>query len=604
MRPTGFGRGRNRRIENGAILKFMPQTYIPVLADLLKFGYGPVSGNSMPLNAGQFVYSNALYMVLQTNSIVAGVLPAIEILKSTDSGNTWSVLDPLNQPTTTAADGPYGIASVIFDGNQTVTVCFGNALVSPTPLMLQDFSLATETWGATYGAGGAPLATNLYQLLKRSTGDLVLLYGGTDPFHAAVFSGGAWVADVDLTTNIPAGFAFAGFSSSVVDSTDLIHVFYEASNFPLTELVYQQFTALNALGNFVSPVIDSASYIPGYTPQPAIDGNYLLYGVLQPGGAHADYATLLIGTPLFNPVFSLLLFPGIDPDLQALPDSPASSPWLYAAGTQIVAVYVVQNPGGQIHAIRVCSTLSLSDPTQGWVAATVFDFLASAPPGFYTGPGQQIIRPTIGNSYHGQALITAEAYTADPFAGGVDARFWFGNFSPYPMPAGGGGAGAAGGGFGGGFGAGMGPGAGMGAGMFASGARFKCCTEGHTFQAARMAEIVRQQLKRRSDWPYAHLFPPEASIPVEQIQDIPSPVVNTITAVLQYQRAFGVPAVPIGYSLRRGSWHIFPWGCAIHSRPERTDPECPRRHCPGATKHSCSARISFSGALVASPTGL
>jgi hypothetical protein len=69
----------------------------------------------------------------------------------------------------------------------------------------------------------------------------------------------------------------------------------------------------------------------------------------------------------------------------------------------------------------------------------------------------------------------------------------------------------------------------------AGGGRFKCCTSPHKFQGVRMAEVLRQTLKDRADWPYVHEFPPVGSIPVDFIADIPSPAVGVKTPVLVYQ---------------------------------------------------------------------
>ena len=84
-----------------------------------------------------------------------------------------------------------------------------------------------------------------------------------------------------------------------------------------------------------------------------------------------------------------------------------------------------------------------------------------------------------------------------------------------PPSSGGGGAGAMGGGF-------RGPGLGG------------CCDSGHTFQAARMLEMVRRSVMQKSAWPYIYEFAPPDSIPVEQIAQIPVPAIGVLTPVLTY----------------------------------------------------------------------
>jgi hypothetical protein len=64
--------------------------------------------------------------------------------------------------------------------------------------------------------------------------------------------------------------------------------------------------------------------------------------------------------------------------------------------------------------------------------------------------------------------------------------------------------------------------------------KFKCCTSGHQFQAARKAEVLRLALLNKNAWPYIHEYPPPDSIPVEQIAQIPAPPLNVLTPVLTY----------------------------------------------------------------------
>jgi len=62
------------------------------------------------------------------------------------------------------------------------------------------------------------------------------------------------------------------------------------------------------------------------------------------------------------------------------------------------------------------------------------------------------------------------------------------------------------------------------------------------YQGTRMAEALRQEVKRKTAWPYVHLEAPPDSIPVYPVGSIPAGPVGVLEVILAY-------TVPIGFRL-------------------------------------------------------
>ena len=312
-----------------------------------------------------FTYGGNLYQVLQSFSN-----GEINVFKSSNGGTSWAPVAVGTGPTGLAAIQQGG---VYFDGNQTVTVAFctgDQTAPASAPIVLQDFDLATGTWGATYGAGSG----NVYQvnaLFVRSDGSMVCIcINGVSPLTTAAYirtSGGVW-SHVSLDSLLSGGWTSIGNTCACYDpSTGTIHMFSSASG---TKQYYQQFLLNNTVANFQ----DTTAVVGGPIGQqisaspPIILQGQLLWGVCDPTGS---YATILVGAPLSNPVFSVGPVPGVNP-IQPNPaviNQNTLAPQLATDGTTLWAAFI--GTANAPSCVYVSFTNNLSDPTSGWLGGQV-----------------------------------------------------------------------------------------------------------------------------------------------------------------------------------------------------------------------------------------
>ena len=371
----------------GAVGPTVPGFTAPVAQSL---GFDAVPLTSYP-NGGSgqlavFSYGGNLYQVLQSYSN-----GEINIFKSTNGGVSWAAV--------AVGTGPTGLTDVqggvYFDGVQTVTVATTVGSVANTttgPIVLQDFDLATGTWGATYGAGSG----NVYQingLFKRSNGSwLVLCVNGIANITTAAYvrtSGGVW-SHFSLDSLLPAGWdALIGTGPSAVydPNTGTVHMFGAAAvsgggagNY---KTYYQQILIGNTVAGFQDTTAIYCNQMDPLTSSgpPLIVGNQLLWGVaaglndtFAPG--YPTYASILVGTPLSAPVFTVAAAPGVNP-LQPIPTynyaSGSLPPVLGTDGVNLWAVFLSESFDGvtATYNLYISVASDINDPLSGWVGGIV-----------------------------------------------------------------------------------------------------------------------------------------------------------------------------------------------------------------------------------------
>ncbi len=365
--------------------------YSPVLMSDPGHGDGAVASQNQQTGGGgasrgQFVFNGALYCLLQLqgNHITPSLL---YMVKSSDNGATWADLDFANSPQTSAqpAPNPPSNGSCLFDDVlQLLTVAYNAADVSGginVAIKLRDFDLVTETWGADYATVGAPTCFGCNQLFRRSDGSVVFLHNTNPPspnvtgLTASVFAAGVW-SSFAVDTNIGATTSNSGSSAVMDPATDIIHVFLTTKGAGNINFVtYQQILPDNSLGPFFNFTNEFANLgttgaIVEAMGNPIIVGDQILWGQVPTDGT---VPSIMVGTPLSAPVWSVLGSPGIDAGFPGASSS-TIQPTLAFDGTTIYAVYVFLENDFTTHSIRLAQTTNLLNPLAGpWTAAEIYD---------------------------------------------------------------------------------------------------------------------------------------------------------------------------------------------------------------------------------------
>jgi hypothetical protein len=199
-------------------------------------------------------------------------------------------------------------------------------------------------------------------------------------------------------------------------------------------LFYQQFLANNTLGPFHT-FADGTFGTTGSAGNPVIAGNFILWGVTDPT---STYATLLYGTPVSNPTFSILGAPGIDPSVPATLQL-TQAPFLMFDGTKIWGITPYNNeavigPSGfEVVTLRLAFTTNLANPALGWMGQTFYTNSTEAIGGFGSGdyPG---VFPN-GNSVSAVVQGALTDIAAPPgFQVSPPTFFYIGGFCPGATP--------------------------------------------------------------------------------------------------------------------------------------------------------------------------
>ena len=369
-----------------------------------------------------FSYGGSLYIVatLQTTGIA-------NVYRSNNQGATWVVVDGAHSPSVQNGVVSIGTASLTF-----LYAPYG----TNGPLQFQDFNLATQTWGAVYGATG-PNATASPILLIRSNGDKVAIVNST-PTQAYVYAGGVWSAPIDLTTLFPVGWPTYAYLSACIDTTDTIHILgYVHQQVP----PYGQFTFYEQLlpSNALSGFQDLSAIAYQTFGSPVICGNYVAIGAID---AAQTYGAVLTGTPLAAPVFSLT---NCDPS-QPIPYQNLNNPSPFVAtdGTNLWAYLVIETltlVAPWTYLWKTQSRLSVTTPSSlAWSSAGVFEqynYPTSGRPFSFYLMGMVGNYPWMVGTYFTMTGGAPSAYFLSPYSGVYG--------TPITTNSGGGGGGSAGG---------------------------------------------------------------------------------------------------------------------------------------------------------------
>jgi len=403
---------------------------------------GNLSPTGMPQpgagDPGVFRHGGNLFTVI----VYPPVQQDVQVWKSTDGGVSWTQLDAANEP-----NALYDAQCLAWDGANTLTIALLPSPGASAPVILRNFDLAGETWGAPFGGAGAPSPDALFGLYRRSSGDLVLLVEDTTALPgvpsrlgAYVFSGGAWSSIVDLETNVEALPGWAGSGANigsfnnvlpaVMDAADTLHIFFALTD-PFTpgwtdRFFYQQFLSGGGLGSFFDFPGQGALPVDllyfGLTP--AVGNNTILMPVIRSlPGPIPGYVSVYVGTPLNAPVWTELAAPGVDAASYNVFDGTAPYPAAAFDGALWYVIFVQPtDPAYGANQVRVAQS---ANPLLGWTTSTVYDFLVDPTPPGFVFPGQAFSLP---NWRIGSVLGRLAAF----LPGFVDALFFL--FAPLVPP--------------------------------------------------------------------------------------------------------------------------------------------------------------------------
>ncbi len=407
------------------------------------FPIGPGASVGWAQQNNAFVYRNQLYFVGQRASSASGALQTINVFRAIDpQGTAWTLLDGAHAP----QRGDKGnTGGCWFDGNQTITVAWTDANYSPPTagtIHLQDFDLATATWGMEYGNANSPTVYIVNQIYRRSDGSLLALFNrfydatyGPEGLAAAVFSGGAWGTPFPLDSNMSAAYVIPGPRTAVAMESDgtldiFVQQFDTATRTQYTWF-YQKLLPDDTLGAFHQfSVTDMTAFVHGQG-NPIIVGDMIVWGGCAPLTVFPQYALLAIGTPLSAPVWSFTPAPGIDPSAPFSAGATYYVADLALSATTIYALIAIsdtsQDPAD--FSLRLGSTTNLTNPNDGWTFQTIYDFtqgpfpFAPSNSNVWDVRSLSVYNPGTGD----QVFVSAAVYLA---GNNTDTTYWFGDFSP------------------------------------------------------------------------------------------------------------------------------------------------------------------------------
>jgi len=337
---------------------------VPVAA--LSEAFGVAAG-------GPWMFNGDLYIAVTDHTY--STFTAIYV--STNGGNTWSPLDTGGQPT---------ISGIVqFDGNQTLVCAFpsaGNG--SEGGINLQNFDLATQTWGSVYGTASPPTGNEVDFVGFRPDGSVVVLYDHfvsathqTGKFFA-VFAANAWSAGVGVDINFvnpdpPELGSTERLISAVIDQSGNVHVFMDL--FGTTGLpwfvFYQEVTAANGLGSFFTfPGSNNGDLISLGVPV-VINGKIFLPAFVSDAGAVGFF---LGSGSTWGSVIGPI-DPGLATDATLVVDTSSTPGFAALVNGTLVVIYVAQGSNtAWIQArMRVLTQTNLANPATGWTGQTVAD---------------------------------------------------------------------------------------------------------------------------------------------------------------------------------------------------------------------------------------
>ena len=222
--------------------------------------YTPIVPNPNPPGGGT-----------QTNTV------EVTVFGSSDGGVTWTELDTANrkavQFTAGGATKPYGVVR----SGSVFYVC----LLGVSGMEIEQFDMASETWGAqvasggpspddcSAGADGVLTAFSRIFPIRRSDGSFVVLYQGRillfgqhfGRAYYTIWDGATWSSPVEVLGTLPSEFVRVGAAGAILGTADRVHLFAASDNTIHGAYVYQMFHRAVDSSNVAHTVqnIDSAN---------------------------------------------------------------------------------------------------------------------------------------------------------------------------------------------------------------------------------------------------------------------------------------------------------------------------------------------------------
>lgn len=359
-------------------MPFTPSTVDVVDTNFSAFFNNPNFRGNLPI-----VYGGNLYVV--TDFIYADDVTGniCNVYESTDGGSTWTLLDSAHAPNITSG---YGYSSSYFDGNQTITVSFVAVTYpgSSGTLKLQQFDLATGTWGSVFAPGG-PTIQELGPIFVRPDGTILVTWdsgypppSGHSRLRYSIWDGTSWSAAGDAGANYLAldatGNIFVNTCAGVMDSSGNVNLFF--SDFAYDIVCWQQIQADDTLGNFFqfSNLLSNAvGGVPYGIPQ--IVGNQFVF----PVSYNASYYAVYVGSDLTTPSWTL------SSTIDSAITNPTATPTLAYDSTNDILIAMLGEPSTSSSGFTGIYRVSInfnpsSSLTTGWTAQQVYDYDTSPPP--------------------------------------------------------------------------------------------------------------------------------------------------------------------------------------------------------------------------------
>jgi len=374
---------------------------------LIEFGGNLFTFTGGPVGAGPFFY---------------------QCSKSTDGGATWTQLDTAAAPTGTALE-----PLAAFDGAHTVAVAF---LPDPSvQIQLQNFDLATETWGPVYGAGGPGPGANLLGVWVAPDTSVVVAYQiPFDPFFLPVvrFSAGVWGTPFDAAPSLAPAGGLMPVAGAVMAPDGILHFVFQDVNTNL--LYYQEILPGDTLGAsfaFPSPDVQITGAL-----SPIIAGTSLVIPFSHSfTGIHAnEFFDAYIGSPVNSPVWANVGAPGLDPTMYDVQNGDRGDFAAYDPGSgTLYCLVMATDLGTSTQVLRLCST-STAGFLSGWSAVPVFNFLTDPCPVGFNYAGQTLSYPELTRLSSGDlaAIFLAFGYVSDPTDSAFFMPILFGSSPPVP----------------------------------------------------------------------------------------------------------------------------------------------------------------------------
>ncbi len=304
----------------------------------------------------------------------------IRVTKSVDSGATWATQDIANEPDVEFAGG----LDVTTFGTD-IFIVYASTLAAIREIT---FSMATDTYGSPTADKSFASTVSLVNLraVRVSNGDIFAFFDVNDfpGIQYAKLSGGVWGANQSIEAG--GGSDSYRLLSVVIDSTDLMHVFYQTriNTGSTRQLSYRSLTTAGTLGSRVT--VASQVNVDWNIGHVSVWGDNLVIPA-SPVSSSLK-AGVFVGAGLASPVFASFVL--LDTNTQMFGFSDL---YLYSFTSQDgVTDYVFWSSqagignNSELDAIYYSSNLGM-----GWSAPVLFYDANSFPPPETIAPDDQFI---------------------------------------------------------------------------------------------------------------------------------------------------------------------------------------------------------------------